>query len=339
MSRSRRHDDATPGHDSFLDIVSNIVGILIILVMVTGVRAKNYTPSADDDVARAELDAARRQLETQRSAVGSRQSELVALNRQVDELDSAAEVHDRQRMAMVSAAESLRRKIADRREQLDASARAQFDLDRQMAAATTELETLGGVKHQLEAAEPDVVVVETPPTPLSKTVRGDEVHFRLSNGYLVWIPMPRLLEELKSDARGRASELLSLPELTNTVGPYGGFRLRYTLQRKQISTELAMARGLGGQYAELQRWTLIPTSNTLGETVDEALGPDSEFRRRIASLPRHTAITIWTYEDSFASFRRIKKELYALGFATSGRPLPHGVPIQGSPTGTRSAAQ
>ena len=38
MPRSARNDTESPGHDSFLDIVANMVGILIILVMVVGVR-------------------------------------------------------------------------------------------------------------------------------------------------------------------------------------------------------------------------------------------------------------------------------------------------------------
>lgn len=44
MTRRSPRENDQPGHDSFLDIVSNIVGILIILVMVTGVRAKNDLP-------------------------------------------------------------------------------------------------------------------------------------------------------------------------------------------------------------------------------------------------------------------------------------------------------
>ena len=52
-----RHEDSTPGHDSFLDIVSNIVGILIILVMVTGVRAKNYKPENERTEPNRELEA------------------------------------------------------------------------------------------------------------------------------------------------------------------------------------------------------------------------------------------------------------------------------------------
>ena len=41
-----------PGQDSFLDIVANLVGILIILVMVIGVRAKGaWVESASHEAA------------------------------------------------------------------------------------------------------------------------------------------------------------------------------------------------------------------------------------------------------------------------------------------------
>ncbi|HFB98564.1 MAG TPA: hypothetical protein ENJ62_05435, partial [Bryobacterales bacterium] len=40
MKRQPETHEAGPGQDSFLDIVSNLVGILIILVMVIGVQAK-----------------------------------------------------------------------------------------------------------------------------------------------------------------------------------------------------------------------------------------------------------------------------------------------------------
>ena len=36
MPRPTRQNADAPGHDSFLDIVANMVGILIILVMVAG---------------------------------------------------------------------------------------------------------------------------------------------------------------------------------------------------------------------------------------------------------------------------------------------------------------
>ena len=39
MSRVAHSQVAEPGFDSFLDIVANLVGILVILIMVIGVRA------------------------------------------------------------------------------------------------------------------------------------------------------------------------------------------------------------------------------------------------------------------------------------------------------------
>ena len=40
-------------YDSFLDIVANLVGILVILIMVIGVRAKKVANSSPESVAAA----------------------------------------------------------------------------------------------------------------------------------------------------------------------------------------------------------------------------------------------------------------------------------------------
>jgi hypothetical protein len=47
MKRSSRPQIEDPGQDSFLDIVANLVGILIILVMVIGARATDAMISVD----------------------------------------------------------------------------------------------------------------------------------------------------------------------------------------------------------------------------------------------------------------------------------------------------
>jgi hypothetical protein len=146
-----------------------------------------------------------------------------------------------------------------------------------------------------------------------------------------------LVERLKQSAERQKHKLLKLPEFTDTVGPLGGFRLRYTFERHDVTAETGM---LSGSYARLRRWTLIPISGQLGEPVDLALDEGSEFLQVVSKLrPGRSSITIWTYQDSFASFRRIKKELYRLGFSVAARPLPLGIPISGSPQGSKSAAQ
>ena len=136
---------------------------------------------------------------------------------------------------------------------------------------------------------------------------------------------------------GRSTSFAIEPELTETVGPVGGFRLRYTLERHDVSPAEG---GRGGSYARLQKWTIIPNSDDLGEPVRLALEQGSDFRQALKKiLPGRTTITIWVYPDGFDAFRQIRKELYRLGYTIAARPLPPGTPISGSPEGSKSAAQ
>ena len=92
MRRARAGGDSTadePGGDSFLDIVTNIVGIMIVLVMVTGVRVREFA------VVKSDNDAATQ--EAERAAVAA-----AAAERDVAELDA--------RVRAVRASISLRKK-------------------------------------------------------------------------------------------------------------------------------------------------------------------------------------------------------------------------------------
>ena len=85
---------------------------------------------------------------------------------------------------------------------------------------------------------------------------------------------------------------------------------------------------------------LTPVADNLGETVNEAMRPNSQFRLALANRrAKDATITLWTYPDSFDDFRRVKKELYRLGFPVAARPLPEGVPISGSSSGSKSTAE
>ena len=61
MTRRKPPVVEAPGQDSFLDVVANLVGILIILVMVIGVRAKDAmleaAPVADQEEATAQAES------------------------------------------------------------------------------------------------------------------------------------------------------------------------------------------------------------------------------------------------------------------------------------------
>jgi hypothetical protein len=81
-------------------------------------------------------------------------------------------------------------------------------------------------------------------------------------------------------------------------------------------------------------------SSQLGEPIDAALKPGSNFRRSLEMLsPRTYTITVWSYPDSFGEFRKLQQDLYALGYSVAARPLPEGAPIGASPHGTKSSAE
>jgi hypothetical protein len=94
------------------------------------------------------------------------------------------------------------------------------------------------------------------------------------------------------------------------------------------------------QRVELDRFTLVPIRDDLGEPLQQAMSEGSEFRDLLKRLdPDRTTVTVWVYPDSFDQFRTLKAELFRRGFLTAGRPLPEGHPIGGSPDGSRSVSQ
>ena len=336
MQRSSRQNADAPSHDSFLDIVANMVGILIILVMVVGVRVKNSPLAAIPGGDASLTPELQKDLATEKSLRG----ESLDAAEQIRSLQQEALLQSQRRDAIAVLVSASEYKLRTRREQMDAETQEIFDLSRRVSESRARLDQFDRQRVRAESTRPETIVIESYPTPLSKTVNGREAHFQLRGGRIVPIPLDPLVDRLKQSAERQKYKLLNLPELTDTVGPLGGFRLRYTLERHDVSAETAMLTGRGGSYARLRRWTLIPLSSQLGEPVELALGKDSEFRQALSKLPPgRTAITIWVYQDSFASFRRIKKELYVLGFPVAARPLPLGTPISGSPEGSKSAAQ
>jgi len=337
----RRHrssnDNNAGGDDSFLDVVANIVGILIILVLVAGVRAgRSGAPTENitqNTKSREEL------LELQRVA-NSLQRDVLELASQQQQVAIQAKLTRSERDQLAFLEADMHSELEQRRQSLSARQRAEIETRKQKQAADEELKRLHDDIERLSKAPKNVIKIETLPTPISHTVDGSEEHFQLRADRITYVPLDELLARLKSDAQRQISKLRGTREVTSVVGPVGGFRMRYTLERVDISPREQLATGRGGSFARLVEWNLVPVSNRLEETLEEALGPNSDFRAVVARLnPHRTTITLWTYPDSFAQYRRIRRELFDLGFQTAGRPLPHDVPIGGSPDGTKSAGQ
>ncbi len=162
-------------------------------------------------------------------------------------------------------------------------------------------------------------------------VEKNEVHFILWGGKIAFIPKDLLEKEFVADAKNNINKLSEgSPSMTEVIGPVAGYKIRYTLELHFV----------GGRPEVMYLWELKPATNMMGETADLALAEGSAFRGELAKLRRgmHT-ITIHVYGDSFDAFRKIRKELYHLGFAVAARPLSPEMAIGFSPAGSKSTAQ
>lgn len=337
MPKIQRHSEEGFGSDSFLDIVANMVGILIILVMVTGLRAKNApaAPSQEQTRALAEL---QRLLADEASL----KREVLDLGLQADEVATLAATRQRERDTLAVLVAAREKEVADERQRLDDRAREEFDLRRGLAAARNQLDRLTlELARSIQPEAPRKNKIESYPTPISHTVHGQEIHFQLKGGRVAHIPMEELVERFKQEVQVRVHRLRDMPVLTETIGPIGDFRVRYTLERTDVATAVQAGGAVVTGYSRVDcHFELMPLTDAIGEPLELAQSNNSEFRAILASQnPRQTTVTLWTYPDSFAAYRAIKKELYTRGFAVAGRPLPDGQPIGGSTQGTKSAAQ
>jgi hypothetical protein len=335
MTRAVHPETEAVNADSFLDIVASVVSIMIIMVLMTGLKIKRspvvVSPSGD-------MAQSRKALASDLSSEQTLRRDIVktTVNTEVVQREIARRKQERDVLAVAVNELAERAQSAD--QQLSTATVEDPAVTRRLSEGRLRIDELERLRAAVETAPAEAIQIESYPTPLSRPVAGREIHIQLRGGRVTAIPLEPLIEQFKSEAERNVQRLRDQAEMTDTVGPEGGFRLRYTLERVDVHPD--RPGGAGGAYVRLRRWTLIPVADDLGETVDEALRPDSQFRQVLADRRvRGATVTLWTYPDSFDAFRRIKKELYLAGFPVAGRPLPEGMPISGSPEGSKSASE
>jgi len=339
VARPIRQEAEPVNADSFLDIVASVVCIMLIMVLMIGMRIRN-TP-VEPPLSPEAMQAAAN-LEKVAAAERSLRGELAKSAEEIRNLEQEAAVRGLERDMLATTVAALEHEVRTRRSRMDAEAQGDFDIARDLAGARRQLEEVERRRVEAETARPEPIVVESYPTPIGRAVDNQEVHFHLRLGRIACVPVEKLVLLARDDAKRKADKLAErndLPEFTETVGPEGGFRFRYTAERfeRVEKTPQGPARMVG---LRISQWTVIPVAGQVGEPIDEALAPNSEFRRALAGCkPDQTTLTVWVYPDSFDAFRRLRKELHQLGYKVAARPLPEGVMIAGSPKGTKSEAE
>jgi len=334
MRRTASDNLETSGQDSFVDVVTNLVGIMIVLVIIVGVRAKHVwvgpaIGSAEPSVSKDALPSAAL-AELQKTA-GGMEADIHRVSEQVASVEQEFNIRWREREQLATLIAAGQHELAERRGKLETGSQANFDLKQQAATLTREIGESEQLLNRVENERPPAIELKHYLTPLSRTVFGKEVHFRLSAGRIAYVPLEELVDEAKSSIRKDMLERTSptaMAENERVAGPYAGFEAHYSL---------AVQPG----RLSLEEMEFVPVAGETGEAVIDALKPTSEFRRRLAGHdPSQTTATIWVYPDSFSEFRTIKDELSRLGYAAAARPLPPGRNIAASSDhGSHSAAQ
>jgi hypothetical protein len=351
---SRRQSSHTEfGSDSFLDVLANMVGILIVLIVIAGIRVARGPaptegdPPADEASAPAALSAEVPPLEPESdtpapemtSALAAIESETARLRseraRSDEELKSRKAIYAASKQE-ASAAEKT-------------TAERQQDLDEQQAHLARLQQKLGDRKDVLTAllaefeearnARPPVTQVKHRLAPISQEVQGEEVHFRLVGQRVSVIPLPQLIERVKFQLERQKDWLAQHNKQEGTVGPVDGYSLRYMVERQKLSPFEERRMGYGAFRVGVSNWELLPEPDLAAETADQALRRGSRFAIALQAAPERAALTFWVYPDSFGLYRALQEAAHAEGFIVAARPLPEGAAIEGSPHGSRSAGQ
>jgi hypothetical protein len=339
MSRRTTNQAEAPGQDSFLDVVANLVGVMIILVMVVGTQARHaieaavpVSENATDSTAALNVQQAKDLLYDQEKALRDMREKLAAQEREV-------QYRRGERDQVLTLCSAVEQSLTAAKSKLSDNDRTEVDLKVAVNQTQRELENLSQMVVVATAETSPTEVLKHYPTPIAKTVFGQEVHFSLQKGRLTFVPFEEFVQMLKEDAPRRVAKLRDADRVTESLGPIAGYYMKYALKRETV----LMPSGSGNarqERAALEQFVLVPTREDLGEPVAAALAANSEFRTVLREYdPKRCTVTLWVYPDSFQHFRPVREELMKLGFTSAGRPMPDGHPIGGSPEGSRSASQ
>jgi hypothetical protein len=357
MIRRRRRVREIPfSFDSFLDIVANVVGIIIRLILVVWVGARSYNsvknvaappaPAAPAVAAAMPdpVDPLQDELSRERRELAEAQKRLLAQLRQLEDVQGA-ETRD---SAHLTTLNTRRLKLEQEQAVLTVAAAEQTGSSRTAALTSDELRQrsarLSKELRELEKQQPPIKTLRFR-TPISHPVERDELLFECYRGRVTFIDIAAMLNEVRDGVEEKAKLLRSQWQVTDVSGPSGAFRLHYTVERERglldaIGGDRANPSETGSFRYGLSEWHLEAVAPARGESLMAALAAGSEFRQIVDPIaPEHAAVTFWVYPDSFELFRKLRDYLYERDVVVAGRPLPEGMPIASSRRGSRSLGQ
>ncbi len=367
MSR-KYHEEGEFGSDSFLDVLANLVGILIILIVVVGVRISNMPPeqlTATESTSQASVEAASPVIELPQVKLSVRElpplptftplpeirptEEMLT---QAEKLKIDYEQLSRARETAAAQEAELAQRLRDKQAEIEAMQK-QLSQSAVAMKPPEQLKTLeedvnqlrmqvAALKQQAELIESDQPPVEEFKhylPPIGRVVSGEEAHFRLHGNRVTHVPLTTLVREVQMDMERRKDILLNRSFFQGNTRPVEGYMMEYVLQRQSGNLNDDLRYGRGMIRIGVSSWIVKPVGPLRQETAEEAMQSGSEFYRVLSEHGPTSTITFWVYPDSFEIHQKLKAFTHKAGYWVASRPLPTGVPIAGSPQGSKSVAQ
>ncbi len=350
--------------DSFLDIISNIVGILIILVMIAGVRAQSSpvivdaseTPGEIETVppvpAKPEIRYANeetiRDIQKLQEEHAEKAQKALKLRKEIEETLQQQALTEEQAAAeaelyseLFALLVSVRAELELYTEEQDQKTKENFDLQRKIMELDAQIEQMERTRLWLGANRPKATVLENVPTPMSKSVgeKEKEIHFRLLGGKISFIPKDEL-DDLVRRKIYNERPLAKSREVRGSVGPIEGFGMDYVIATYDVPVRDAYGVSINQQTGFVQT-VYLAQSNLIEQPLREALAaPRSPFKERLQRYRQDLyTVTVWVYPDSFEEFRELKQFLHANGYRVAAWPRKHDQPISAASDGSKSLSQ
>ena len=336
--------------DSFIDVVANVIGIIIRLILVSWVGARSYTAAMQftEEEPEASAPAAIAALPPPKRSDDPLANKLDVAKQELDETRN-------QLLGKLQNLQAAKEKTQLTREQLDKLAKKNAQLENQQRVLEKELEAKGqkvqlaslsleGLRRRGREVAEQVKNLQNVPaatkqlkyhTPVSRAVAGNEVFFECRGGRVAFIDMPAFMHEIQDNMESIPDLLRKQIKVRRVTEPVGAFRLQYFFEREQGLLESPS----NFRYA-MTGWVVEPIHFNRGETLPAALAPQSDFHRVADAIdPNQAVVTFWVYPDSFEIFRALRDYLYERDVEVAGRPLPMENPIAASRNGIKSRGQ
>jgi chaperonin cofactor prefoldin len=348
----RRGSDPAFGSDSFLDVVANLVGIVLIIIVLVGARIRELPDLAPPGTARLEVApptdeqsaALTRDIGKLESELARLQERLLDTLRAFDLVTTKSAILERQRAEAQAKAKQVEVGIQRQDQESAALSQALSRLETERRSLEERIAQLRKGIQELENAPPDRRVLRFH-LPVSRPVSDGELLFELRGNRAAFVDLQSFIAEVKQKLPQKVELLRRQWEASDTTEPVGAFRMRYTVARDRTSgldhafTNLPPTEERGFSYA-LDSWTIEPILPVRGETLADALAEESLFRRVVDRAdPDQVVLTFFVYTDSFEVYRQLRDWLYERGFQVAGRPMAADRLINGSRSGTLSRGQ